>query len=243
MVVKKTMSRMIAIILVSAFVLGFSGQICEGLEIPATTSKIGGSQVLDEKTTIASTDGNQNQLEETIVDMVRLDVPSFDQQALDLDTGCEIVALGMMINYSTTADVYDLVSETPRSTDPNLGFRGDPFSTGGFTVFPSALLEVTENYLDNAIDMTGETIEDIKEQLQHDSPVVAWVNGLGFNVHAITISGYDVHGLYYNDPWTGVKDAFLTYDDFYEIWNKPIYDTRYEISYSPRKALSYTHED
>lgn len=176
-------------------------------------------------------------------DSARLDVPSFNQQELGLATGCEIVSLSMMINYSVFVDIDDLVDEMPRSLDPNLGFTGNPSTTSGFTVFPSALEEVTEDYLDNAIDMTGGSMEDIKEQLSNDSPVVAWINGLGWNVHAITISGYDENGFYYNDPWTGGKDTFITYNAFYDIWNKPIYDKRYNISYSTRKALSYTRSD
>ncbi|GHV40173.1 hypothetical protein FACS189490_04980 [Clostridia bacterium] len=169
----------------------------------------------------------------------KIDVPIFDQRKLGYPTGCEIISVAMMINYEKKIAVKTIVSEMPRSNDPYKGFRGEPSAKGGFTVFPSALLSLTEKYMGSATDMTGCTTDELKKQLSRDIPVVVWVNGLGFNVHAVCLSGYDEKGFYYNDPWTGEKDAFIKYTDFYEIWNKPIYDSQTKVSYSARKALSY----
>lgn len=171
---------------------------------------------------------------------VLLDIPSYNQRSLGYPTGCEIVSTAMMINYTTEANVKTLASEMPRAQNPSDGFRGNPTSDGGFTIYPQALLSLTEKYLGSAQDMSGCEIEDLKRKLNENIPVVAWVNGLGFNVHAICLTGYDEKGLYYNDPWSGKKDLFITYDSFYKIWNDPIYDSIYGPSYPTRKALSYT---
>lgn len=169
---------------------------------------------------------------------VLLDVPSYNQITLGYPTGCEIISLCMMINYVTYANPDTLVAQIPRAYDPNLGFRGNPASEEGFTVFPSALLEVTNEYLSSAYDMTGCEIEDLKDKLCSGAPVVVWYSGFGFNVHAICLTGYDEKGFYYNDPWTGKKDKFISYSSFFNIWNTPIYDGNKNIEYPARKALS-----
>lgn len=170
---------------------------------------------------------------------VLLDVPLFNQRELGYPTGCEIVSLGMMINYITDVDVDTLVSKMPRSFDPNDGFRGNPATKGGFTIFPSALLDLTAEYLGSSQDMSGCSTDDLKDKLSSNKPVVVWVNGLGFNVHAICLTGYDERGFYYNDPWTGRKDKFITYGSFNSIWGKSIYDANLNKNYPPRKALSF----
>lgn len=174
-----------------------------------------------------------------IRDSVQLDVPLFNQQTLGYWSGCEIVSLGMVINYETKVDIQTLVSQMPRSTDPTKGFRGDVQSRRGFTVLPMALTELTGAYLGEGKDMTGCTVQNLKVQLNSNRPIVIWVNGLGFNVHAICLTGYNQDGFFYNDPWQGSKDTFISYGDFYEIWNNPIYDQQLDVSYPVRLALSY----
>jgi len=174
---------------------------------------------------------------------VLLDVPAYNQRELGYDSGCEIVSVAMMINYEREADIDQLVSEMPYSYDPRLGYRGNPrFLSSGFTILPSALLDLTSQYLGQAIDMTGCSMDDLKRQLNSGCPIVAWVNGLGFNVHAVCLTGYDDNGFYYNDPWCGSKNAFITYESFYQIWNCPITDENNpELSYPVRLALSYSN--
>ncbi|MCL2015362.1 MAG: C39 family peptidase [Defluviitaleaceae bacterium] len=168
------------------------------------------------------------------------DVPGFNQQELGLFTGCEIVALAMVINRHVEIDVLDLVEQMPRSEDPLLGFRGDPFSSGGFTILPPALLELTERHIGSAIDMTGASIEDIQAQLVEDRPVLTWLRGMfGFNVHVIVITGFNQYGFFYNDPWLGGVGSFIEYDYFLAMWEDPILDLRLDRVYPPRMALSY----
>ncbi|MCL2461215.1 MAG: C39 family peptidase [Defluviitaleaceae bacterium] len=169
---------------------------------------------------------------------VLLDVPSYNQQTLGYYAGCEIVSFAMMVNYTVSVPVDELVAEMPRSYDPNLGFVGDVRSAAnGFSIFPQALLGLAGEYLGTGYDMSGCEMDDLKDQLSEGAPVVVWISGWGFVVHALCLTGYDGKGFYYNDPWTGQKDVFVTYDNFYSVWNKP---TRNAGNiYSPRMALSY----
>lgn len=173
-------------------------------------------------------------------DEILLTVPGFNQQALGLPTGCEIVALAMIINKYVEVDVLTLVHEKPRNYDPLLGFRGDPFSPGGFTILPPALLEITERYIGSAIDMTGASIEELQMQLARGRPVVVWLRGMfGFYVHAITLTGFNQEGIFYNDPWLGGVNEFMTYARFLAMWEDPIIDRRLHRVYPIRMALSY----
>jgi len=175
-----------------------------------------------------------------VLDEVLMDIPSFNQQALGLPTGCEIVALAMLINKYTDIDVFTLVEQMPRSYDPWLGFRGDPFTRYGFTILPPALLALTEYHIGSAKDMTGASVSDVQAQLSMGRPVLAWVRGMfGFNVHVITLTGFNQYGFYYNDPWIGNVNAFITYDYFLSMWEDPILDMRLNRSYPIRMALSY----
>ncbi len=170
---------------------------------------------------------------------VLLDVPAFDQREMGLPTGCEIVSVGMILNYTNEVNISDLVKEMPRSHNPNLGYRGSPYSYDGFTIFPQALVGIVEKYAGSAIDLSGCSIEDLKAQIGFGVPIAAWVNGLGFNVHCIALTGFDKSGFFYNDPWTGEKNVHIGFDYFYRIWNKTIYDEIDGTPYSTRKALSY----
>ena len=171
---------------------------------------------------------------------VRLDVPSYNQTESGYPLGCELVSLAMMMNYETEVDINDLYNDLPRADNPYEGFRGDPASsTRGWTIFPPALSGMMIKYLGSSYDMSNLEMEDLREQLNTNTPILVWIRGLGWPVHALCLSGYDESGFFYNDPWTGEKDVFITYDDFYEIWNEPIYDSVLNLTYTPRKALSY----
>ena len=177
---------------------------------------------------------------DSIRQSVRLDVPSYDQRALGYPLGCELVSLAMMMNYKTEVNISDLYDELPLADLPYEGFRGDPAtSTRGWTIFPPALSGMMITHLGSSYDMSNLEVEDLREQLNNNVPILVWIRGLGWPVHALCLTGYDKSGFFYNDPWTGDKDTFITYDDFYEIWNEPIYDSVLNLTYTPRKALSY----
>ena len=154
--------------------------------------------------------------------------------------GCEITALAMLINYTVKAELDVLAAEMPRAENPYEGFRGDPASTNyGWTIFPPALIEMTEKYLGSAVDMSGCEPDDLKEKLAEGKPVMVWIRGLGWPVHALCLTGYDQDGFYYNDPATGEKDVFIEYEEFYFIWSDPIIDNYLRITFSPKIAMSY----
>ena len=171
---------------------------------------------------------------------VRLDVLAYNQTELGYPLGCELVSLAMMMNYKTEVDISDLYNELPLADLPYEGFRGDPASsTRGWTIFPPALSGMMIKHLGSSYDMSNLEIADLREQINSNAPVVVWIRGLGWSVHALCLTGYDESGFYYNDPWTGAKDTYIIFDDFYAIWNEPIYDSVLNLTYTPRKALSY----
>ena len=186
------------------------------------------------------TNENIEQSLESINIIVLLDVPSYDQRDLGYPLGCELVSLAMLMNYKTEVDIKDLYDDLPRADHPEKGFRGDPASSSrGWTIFPPALEDMMEKYIDGFYDMSGLEMDDLKAQLDANRPIMVWIKGMGWAVHALCLTGYDEQGFYYNDPWTGEKNAYLSFDNFYDIWNEPIYDSVLELTYEPRKAMSY----
>ena len=171
---------------------------------------------------------------------VLMDVPGLNQQVLGLPTGCEIVAFAMLVNKFADVDVFYLLYEMPRNYDPMLGFRGDPFTRGGFTILPPAMMDMAERHLGSAVDMTGASVEDLQAQLAIGRPVLAWLRGMfGFTVHVITLTGFNEYGFFYNDPWLGGVNEFISYGDFLYMWEDPIRDLRLNRVYPPRIALSF----
>jgi uncharacterized protein YvpB len=153
-----------------------------------------------------------------------MDVPIIQQRDLsnpsrDLISGCEITAVTMMLRYAgANVDKVQLAAEMPRSTDPNKGYVGDPYkggSGGGWTIYPPALMDLVKKYAGSAVDLTNKNLES---QLVLLHPVVVWMTMHGFTVHAITLTGFDANNFYYNDPWTGEKNALMSKNDFYKNW-------------------------
>lgn len=146
-----------------------------------------------------------------------LDVPLIAQRP-ELPTGCEITSVTMMLQYKgCEVNQIDLANEMPKSSDPNTGYSGNPFQTSGWTIYPSALIELITKYAGDANDLTG-SIDMVYTALNMNKPVVAWVEMHGFSVHAITLTGYDSDCFYYNDPWTAEKDVQISKSDFLDRW-------------------------
>ena len=177
---------------------------------------------------------------DSIRQTVRLNVPSYNQTAEGYPLGCEVVALAMLMNYTNKdVSVHDIATEMPRDDHPDKGFRGDPASTTqGWTIFPPALKGLMEKYMGSYNDMSGCEMRDLKEKLNENIPVLVWIRGLGWPVHALCLTGYDVNGFFYNDPSTGMKDTYISDDEFFKIWNDPIIDRLLGNTYDPRKAMS-----
>ncbi|WP_283680197.1 C39 family peptidase [Lentilactobacillus sp. Marseille-Q4993] len=130
-------------------------------------------------------------------------------QRPQLPTGCEITATTMMLNYAgDNSTKFELAREMPRSSNPNKGFVGNPYSKSGWWIYPKGLTKLVKHHLGSSIDMTGDSFSQIKDQINDNKPVVVWVAGVdGFVNHALTVTGYSKTRVYYNDPWTKKKTS------------------------------------
>ncbi|BCC15084.1 hypothetical protein BC30048_p2097 (plasmid) [Bacillus cereus] len=158
----------------------------------------------------------------------RMNVPvemqrDFNDSSRDLQTGCEITAVSMMLRYTgANVDKIKLAKEMPyHSSNPNKGYVGNPWGDGPInTVYPSALTGLVSKYTGSSVNLTGSGLGSIKDRLNKKHPVVAWVGSMhGFGIHAITLTGYDNNRVYYNDPWTGEKDASMSWNSFNNKWS------------------------
>ncbi len=150
-----------------------------------------------------------------------LDVPIIAQRP-ELPTGCEITATTMLFNYAgANVNKVTLAYEMPKHpSNPNLGFVGSPFLTSGWTVNPPALMNLYRKYLGSAVDLTGSDMRTLEYYVSRNKPVVVWVSSFyGFSVHAITVTGYDSNYIFYNDPWSGVKNARIDRSLFMIRWS------------------------
>lgn len=151
---------------------------------------------------------------------MKLNVPLINQRP-ELPTGCEITAVTMMIQYKGIGvEKVALANEMPKHPeDPNLGYVGNPFTEDGWTIYPSALMELVKNYAGSARNLTGSTNTEIEDFLANDKPVVVWVSSMhGFTVHALVLTGFDEQNYYFNDCWANQKDVQISKDEFNLIW-------------------------
>ena len=162
--------------------------------------------------------------------MVQLQSVPLIAQRPELPNGCEITAVTMMLQYAGAhVDKMQLAREMPRSNNPNAGYIGDPWNGTGVTIFPPALMQLVQKYTPNhtAKDLTGLGFDALRYQLGLGHPVVTWNTMHGFPYHALVITGYDQHNIYYNDCWTNEKTSW-SIDAFIKNWNS-----------QAQRALSY----
>ncbi|WP_333745325.1 C39 family peptidase [Lactobacillus delbrueckii] len=141
---------------------------------------------------------------------IRLNAAPIGQRPLV--TGCEIVAATMMINYAgKKINKYQAAAATPRSSNPKLGFIGNPYSWSGTWIAPSGLARLVQKYLGRYKIMTGASLSALKKQVFSGHPVVTWVSWVdNFPNHALLLTGYNKSRIYYNDPWTGKKSSMTS---------------------------------
>lgn len=194
--------------------LGSPGGADEGTSIPAETQ--GAAIQTNEASTATVAAAPALQLQSTIL----LDVPILLQKP-DLPTGCEIVSTTMLLQYAG-ADIsaVELAGILPYDDeDPSLGYVGDPYTTDGWTIWPEALIGTVREYLPEAEILTGASLEELQKKIDEGSPVVVWLSWMhGFGIHSVLVTGYDDSGLYYNDPWTGEQNAWISTAEFLDMW-------------------------
>ena len=147
----------------------------------------------------------------------------------ELPTGCEMTAVTMMLRYAgVNINKFQVANETPRSSNGDYGFVGNPYSPSGWWVFPTGIAPVVQRHLGTSQVMTGWSLQSIKDKLNVGNLVVVWMANMnGFVNHAITLTGYNAGGFFYNNPWTGQKEA-MSYGEFYGHWNA---DAQRALSY------------
>ncbi|MHA8111339.1 C39 family peptidase [Lactobacillaceae bacterium Melli_B4] len=132
-------------------------------------------------------------------------------QLPQLPTGCEITAVTMMVNYATGkkySKTY-MANRMPRSSNPNKGFVGNPYSKSGWYIYPPALMKLVKHYTGSSVNLTGKSVSYLKNYIQkHQRPIVMYVANVdGFPNHALTVTGFTKDRIYYNDPWTNKRTS------------------------------------
>ncbi len=158
------------------------------------------------------------------------EVPNICQRP-ELPMGCEITAVTMMLQHGgSRITKLEAAEEMPRSSNPNKGFVGSPYSPVGrenYTL-PGGVASVVQNHMGTYEIMSRAGIAAVQAKLMEGHPVVLWVSGMnGFDLHAITVTGYNDTYIYYNNPWTGAKER----DTINSIVNKWSHCGYYAISY------------
>ncbi|QBJ66459.1 hypothetical protein C3496_08695 [Bacillus anthracis] len=112
----------------------------------------------------------------------------FIQQLPELDRGCEVTSLAMMLQYAgITVDKMKLANEIKKVDFMNDGVRGNPnegfvgniytFSESGYGVYHGPLFQLAKKYLPNkAVDLTGKSIEELYKSVKAGQPVVMITN-------------------------------------------------------------------
>lgn len=161
------------------------------------------------KKTITVKVGSQKAI--SLPQSVHLDIPYYNQLDASAPNGCEATSLYMALKYKKkiNVDLTTFIKNQPKGDTPYLGFSGDPFSVGKdrndyYAIFPSALARYGENY-NPCYDISGYSLQEMKEQLANDHPIVVWLTSgmndvktkdyyfghVTSNLHIILLSGYD----------------------------------------------------
>ncbi|MFP3412227.1 C39 family peptidase [Bacillus sp. SIMBA_074] len=110
------------------------------------------------------------------------------QQLPELDRGCEVTSLAMMLQYAgVSVDKMKLANEIKKVNFMEDGVRGNPnegfvgniytFSESGYGVYHGPLFKLAKKYLPNkAVDLTGKSIEELYKSVSNGQPVVMITN-------------------------------------------------------------------
>ncbi|PEX93222.1 C39 family peptidase [Bacillus cereus] len=110
------------------------------------------------------------------------------QQLPELDRGCEVTSLAVMLQYAgVSVDKMELANEIKKVNFMEGGVRGNPnegfvgniytFSESGYGVYHEPLFQLAKKYLPNkAVDLTGKSIEEMYKSVKAGQPVVMITN-------------------------------------------------------------------
>ena len=186
----------------------------------------------------------QNSGEEVLLDCVYL-----NQKELGYLTGCEAVTAVMALQTAgLEISVEEFMEAMPQGElyqkdgktygpDPNQVFVGNPLSKSGYGCFAPVILETVEKLLAGGRsgleirDLTGSSLEELKEQLNQGNPVILWASsGMGTisyrdswlvegrstpyfwprGEHCLLLTGYQGEYLFFNDPSETEAMAYST---------------------------------
>lgn len=192
-----------------------------------------------------------------IPDAYRMNIPVIRQMP-ELPRGCEVTSLAMLLQAKgirvTKMDLAKEVKKNPAPYevkggkvyfgDPNEGFVGDMYSykNPGLGVYHKPIHELAVSYVgDRAIDLTGESFDQILHEVSQGNPVwviqnshfnslppkqwVTWHTSNGsirvtYREHSVVITGYDELYIYVNDPLTGEQNRRLLRSSFEKGWKQ-----------------------
>lgn len=177
-------------------------------------------------------------------------------QLPELEYGCELTSLTMLLqHYGTCVSKLDVANNAPRDITPILahspaeiyewgnpavGYVGDISGEHlGYSIDPQPISEfISREYNIKAINLTGASVNELKDILYAGHPIMAWVtydfttdsrprywldanNHLikaDFNMHCVVLTGYDDYNFYYNDPLRNKKNLPINQDIFTCGW-------------------------
>ncbi|MBR5048216.1 MAG: C39 family peptidase [Erysipelotrichaceae bacterium] len=163
-----------------------------------------------------------------------LDVIEFCQHP-DYPTGCESVALYMLLEYYgvevTPDQIIDLLPKGPQpyqdasgvwhGGNPEREFVGDPRSSHSFGVFNAPIAQVAEHFLPGVRTVKGATVDDLLTILDAGSPILAWylidpARSVVYRCHWLDEKGETVR-------WPGGEHAVVLcgHDDIHLFYRDP----------------------
>ena len=167
----------------------------------------------------------------------------------ELPTGCEATALTMVLNYyGYDINKVDLVDGYLQYWDQEyqVGFKGSPFSQDGALMWPPALVDTANIFLEqmksefHAEDVSGKSFDELLKYIDDGCPVILWVNETfttninydgtvdyydghtyysQWGSHCVVLTGYDEERAvaYINNPQSDMTEI-----DLYQLWS--VYD-------------------
>ena len=186
--------------------------------------------------------------------------PSFNQYP-NYPTGCESVALTLLLNYyGVSVSVSDVIANLSKEDlpfsengilyggNPEKGFVGDPYSSNGYGVYESPIGNVSNMYKGGVISRSGVPFSEVLNFVSQNKPVVVWTS-MGLSVPYISSSWiYKPTGE--KISWKANEHAvvLIGYNDNYVIISDPmggqikyqsrsVFEQRY--NYFGRKVVYY----
>ncbi len=146
------------------------------------------------------------QNKEEIKSVIKLENIIAKDQHPNYPTGCESVALYILLRYyNVDVTIEDIVEELPKGeipyvvngkmygANPEKEFVGDPTDINSFGVYNKPIAKTANKFKKGAIAKNGVSIKKIKEIIASGNPVIAWVS-INEDIEKIVISKswYDI---------------------------------------------------